>query len=66
VPDVTRALVIDTQWRPVEGSPAAKDAAALSEREPPTAGVVPAVFYIYVTTAAEHLGGLARSTGSAR
>jgi hypothetical protein len=56
--DVTRALVMDAQWRPVDGSPAAKDAAALSAREPPTAGVVPAVLYIYVTTAAEHLGGL--------
>jgi hypothetical protein len=56
--DVTRALVIDTQWRPVEGSPAAQDAAALSKCEPPTPGVIPAVLYIYVTTAAEHFGGL--------
>lgn len=56
--DVTRALVVDMQWRPAEGSPAAQDAAALSKREPPTPGVMPAVLYIYVVTAAEHFGGL--------
>ncbi|HEY5193485.1 MAG TPA: hypothetical protein VIJ39_06385 [Solirubrobacteraceae bacterium] len=56
--EVTRALVIETQWRPAEGSPAAQDAEALAKREPPTPVVIPTVLYIYVTTAGEHLGGL--------
>ena len=56
--DVTRALVIDTQWMPAPGSPAAKDVLVLAERDPPTGGVIQAVLYIYVTTASEHLAGL--------
>jgi hypothetical protein len=56
---VTRVLVMETQWRPTDGSPAAEDAAALAKREPPISSVIPAVLYIYTTTAAEHLGGLA-------
>jgi hypothetical protein len=56
--DVTRALVIDTQWKPAAGSPAAEDREVLAAREPSTPGVIAGVLYIYVTTASEHLAGL--------
>jgi hypothetical protein len=56
--EACRSLVIETQWRPVDGSGAAQDVTALNEREPPTPGMIPAVLYIYVTTAGEQIGAL--------
>jgi hypothetical protein len=56
--EACRRLVIETQWRPADGSGAAQDVTALSERDPPTPGVIPAVLYIYVTTAGEQIGTL--------
>jgi hypothetical protein len=59
--DAYRALVEETQWRPVQGSGAQRDKDAISKLEPADLvepQLIPTVTYFYISSAAEHLGGL--------